>query len=470
MSSPASSPLTGGCLALFGLPFFAGGALMLVRAMDGPARHAEPGSDLAIELIGAVFVLVGGGMIAAAVRATRAGKRELERRAEFPEQPWRWRDGWLDGVIAPTRRRSATLRWVLAVIWCGVSAAAAFGLWATPRGAEAPLLLRVVFGIGFPLGGLAMIGAAVHRSLQVARFGRPSLHLVTVPGSIGGWLHARVECALPPIEDEPFTVRVRCIRRVTSSGPGKRRTEDLTVWSSEQVVAGRPADEFVGGSLVDVVQALPAEGSSSDDQVRWEVDVACDRPGLDFHETWEIPVFEVPGSDQPPPAPPRSTRQPAPPRPPRRVRIVEDGAGVTVRFPAALNPGLAGISLIVAALGVVATVAAWQSGWRVGAGLIALPTALIAQAALRAWLQTTVVHARRDGVEIVAGVLGLPLSRHSVSRERIDAVRLHTDLTADGIAYRRAEIAGRRLGSRVRGESPAEAVRHALARGLGQET
>lgn len=292
MASSATNALTSGCQAMFGLPFFAAGVLAVVRALSGKARPAEAGSDLGMGLLGGVFMLVGGLMLAEAMRAVRAGKRALHLRSEFPAQPWRWNEAWVDGVIAPAGRGSPALVWLLTVICCAVAAVAAIGLWVSPRGAETPLLFRVLFGVGLPLIAATMAVWALRRSLQVSRYGRPRLHLVTYPGVVGGWLRARLDCRVPFGDDAFFEATVRCVRRVRSGSDSE--PNQITVWTSGQRLACRAAKDLPGGSRIELAQEIPADTSPSGDDIHWEVEISCQHPGIDFNETWEVPVFFPP--------------------------------------------------------------------------------------------------------------------------------------------------------------------------------
>ncbi|MGV3757458.1 MAG: hypothetical protein ACO1QS_18925, partial [Verrucomicrobiota bacterium] len=85
-----------GCLILFALPF----AIMGTGALIGgilklKAGQMKDGSVLC--LIGTVFALVGFGMIIGSVYGMRHEKARAKRKAEHPNEPWRWREDWAQG-------------------------------------------------------------------------------------------------------------------------------------------------------------------------------------------------------------------------------------------------------------------------------------------------------------------------------------------------------------------------------------
>ena len=82
---------------------------------------------------------------------------------------------------ATTARSSAAPPWVFATIWCGLSGVAAYALWATPRGAAIPLLVRVIFGIEEPtLETVSLVSQAMALLEQVRRVVDRAAKLVPV--------------------------------------------------------------------------------------------------------------------------------------------------------------------------------------------------------------------------------------------------------------------------------------------------
>ena len=272
----ADHSLASGCLALLGMPVAAGGVLLLVQASIDPARPA------ANSVAGIAFTLFGGLLILTSVRSVRAGKRESLLRVEFPAQPWRWRKDWTTGIIPASRHPRP---WLVAVIIAACAAAIAA---VVMSGMSDDRLMSTV---GFPLIAAAaamVLVRAARRALQSARFGRPSLRLVSFPGVLGECLRASIPLAQPAAG---FAVRVRCVRE---SGSFRWKPGAGTVlWSAEQPVVGRALP--AGGFAATIDQPLPDAAPISDHSIRWEVQLI--RPDRAVVQTWEIPVFASIGAD-----------------------------------------------------------------------------------------------------------------------------------------------------------------------------
>ena len=468
MSSRRAIPLANRWLIGFGVAYILGGiVLLLMGAMGYLPRHLMPNNRAGIPLLGTVFLIAGCCMIGAAARKERASQRALFLRSQYPEEPWRWRDVWADGVIAPSGPGMIPVS-IIALLWFGFLGRAGYRLWmdsSSEPTPEIPLALVAIIGVGLPLISVVIITWVMRRTVQIARFGRPRMHLQTMPAALGGWLRGYVLFARSPSWDASFTVRVRCLRRAV---PGQRHSAESTQWSAEQVVVGRAADD-PACMRVDVVQPLPADGAPSDDQVRWVVQISCDHPGGNFSEFWEVPVFVVPGAE----AARVTSASPVlveSAGPLRGVRIEDGDAGVVIRFPAALNLGWSLAILAIAAISAVDMYSAWREGWRISSYLVAPLIMFVAFAALRGLLKTTEIHAHSRGVDIVSGLLGLGLRRRTIGHERISAVGLRTIFAVAHQEYRQLDLGGGPIGPLMPSPGPAGAVRRAVARGLGLES
>lgn len=119
--------------------------------------------------------------------------------------------------------------------------------------------------------GIAMVGITGQRGLiwrlRRRRYGESVCRLLTLPGVVGGWLKADVECRLPP-GPEPVIVRLRNVR-----GEGKTERE---LWRMEQGLALTPP--AAPGAPVIVPVRL---------QIRKKA------AGLDFLATFSVPVYDT---------------------------------------------------------------------------------------------------------------------------------------------------------------------------------
>jgi hypothetical protein len=120
--------------------------------------------------------------------------------------------------------------------------------------------------------------------------------LGTNPGVIGRTLDGHVETSLPAAPPGGVDVGLRCERnRVT--GPRKHRSRQITIlWRDD--VTWEPAELSPGaaGLRIPICFAIPSDAhpwddNDPDDSVRWYVSVAAKLPGVDYEDSFEVPVF-----------------------------------------------------------------------------------------------------------------------------------------------------------------------------------
>lgn len=185
---------------------------------------------------------------------------------------------------------------------------------------------------GLAVGGmLAFVVVAVsYWRFRQWRYGDSVCRLITLPGAVGGWLKADVECGLPG----GGTAAIRLRNMI----PGRRPRE---VWRMEATVDVPAADG--GRTLVPVRLQVPR---SADQQLAplqpgskewlfgapfWLLEVEQKLPGIDYFSQFMVPVYDVPSAlvDEGPPSPEL-------PLPPDRVRPVIAAAFLVAGIAAAI--------------------------------------------------------------------------------------------------------------------------------------
>jgi hypothetical protein len=124
--------------------------------------------------------------------------------------------------------------------------------------------------------------------------------LITLPGVVGGWFKADVECKLPP--DSSGAVRIQLINIV---GAGRSSSE---VWRMEQTVASDLiAAGGAGRSIIRVrlrirrapgQEPIPLERGLLGPNVIWRLDIRKKTGGIDFLARFPVPIYDIPDAPE----------------------------------------------------------------------------------------------------------------------------------------------------------------------------
>jgi hypothetical protein len=283
-----------GCLFIFGIPFAGMGLLFLIkslRSLDDP-NFQNPWIGV---FMGGAFVLIGGLLMWAAVAAARFGKQQSALQAANPGQPWMWRHDWAQGRAAGRSKGGAITFWILGVfLTCG----SAFPVYFFFQNA-APAHPGAVLGmLLFPLIGIGILIAAIRRTLRALHFGNTFLQLQTVPAVLGKNLKGTIDVRLPYPLPHGINLALTCVNRVTTGSGDSRSTYEHIRWQDKQSLPPEQIMAGPAGSTIPVEFAVPrdlpsSDNSNSNSQILWILRAEADIPGVNFDETYEVPVFET---------------------------------------------------------------------------------------------------------------------------------------------------------------------------------
>lgn len=266
------------------------------RQLTGRVNPAQPADAILFPKVrtGMVmfylaFALVfGGAGLGMVVAGLRAWRRRNDAAAAPPEEPWRARQDWAEGLITSTSRAEAWGLTIMAVIWNAIAwtMLSLMGGEMLQRGGMALLFLL------FPLVGLGLAAAAVRFQLVARRYGRAVFQMASVPGVLGGRLAGLIrlpEAARPP---DGFVVTVQC-QRTTRSG---KNTHTTVVWQDERRINPEALPLVDVGQVIPVLFALPYTLPSSEEwdqggSIAWKLEVKGRQPGVDVAVSFIIPVF-----------------------------------------------------------------------------------------------------------------------------------------------------------------------------------
>lgn len=142
------------------------------------------------------------------------------------------------------------------------------------------------------------LGGLTYWWLRHRRYGNSVCRLLTLPGVVGGWFKADVECALPPDPAESVIVR---LKNVVPAGKTVRE-----VWRMEQkltipVSPGRRPIVPVRLRLPrDPAQQLtPLDAGALQNLLgvpQWILEIEKRTAGVDFFANFNVPIYDTPNA------------------------------------------------------------------------------------------------------------------------------------------------------------------------------
>lgn len=236
------------------------------------------------------FGSVGLGLIAGSRGAMKKLKMSSRLQKLYPEEPWKWRQDWYDGTLAPERIVGRTfgvvaIWWNLAAVpsWC-------IGTYFVLQGELLALLILILPVVGLILGYYFL------RSLLQNRRGDLTFELSqhgVVGGPFSGVLH------IPFTSNIPDGIKAKIICQQTiQSGENSR---EVTMHHQEEIFAKDLADHDNSMAVIPILFAIPYNVPSSDMEEtlrphKWHLDVKSKTPRIDAK--FEIPVFKTEESQE----------------------------------------------------------------------------------------------------------------------------------------------------------------------------
>jgi hypothetical protein len=327
---------------VFGVSRVIGGVFFLALGLLAYwlfGRSLLRGWALVALLAGALVVVLWGAQLTRRwLEDRRDALRDLPPGETLAGRPWLRVDAWRRREIVAGRLVGTP---VLLLAYAFFGGPALFFFWlaiADPstQSGESLRLVGLIMGatLGFVVAGLT------YWRLRYWKYGDSVCRLLTLPGRVGGWLKADVECALPAGGDDTVVVR---LKNMVQAGRTARE-----LWRMEQRIA---VPVHGARSVVPVrlqisrarEQRLLAPDAGLLDRFAapwWVLEVEKQVPGIDFMARFGVPVYDVPELPEVP--------APVPGAP------VDDVAGRRI---------VAVISVVAVAAFAAITHQATQSGW-----------------------------------------------------------------------------------------------------------
>jgi len=278
-------------LTIFALPFCGFGLLALVKGLTAAQQGT---SQWALIFPGALFSLIGFGLIAAVVFGSRYLAAEQKIQAEHPGEPWLWRDDWSHGRADSKTKSSMLAAWLIASLWMLVSAPILFVIPKEQFEREP----KTFFALLFPIAGIFLISWALRQTMRRLEFGKTYFEMPIVPLVVGREARGTIQARFSNIPQNGVTLKLTCIRRITTGSGDNRSTSERILWREEKTL---PAEQLIAGPIgtsIPVSFAVPQDAQATDttnsnDAILWVLEADADVPGVDYKDLFEVPVFRT---------------------------------------------------------------------------------------------------------------------------------------------------------------------------------
>jgi hypothetical protein len=281
---------------LLSLPFALVGILALIFLL-----HDELGSGFRMEKKMAMGLLsafiVCGGLIAL-IFGVSAKKYALKAGAAktADAKPWLKRKDWADGRITSSSRKAVGILWIFVTFWCAASAVISLAVvpQQLQQGNHTALIALI-----FPVIGLAMIFFALNTTLAWRKFGQSIFEMAAVPAAAGCTLEGEIQVRGKLQPQHGLHLRLSCFR-LTSSGSGQSgKTVEKILWQDEKWLRAELPQTDLNATGIPVFfklpDSLPESTVAFGDGVHWRLEAAAALRGPNFHASFEVPVFKLPG-------------------------------------------------------------------------------------------------------------------------------------------------------------------------------
>ena len=221
---------------------------------------------------------------------------EETQKKNYPDQPWMWNKKWKDGKIQSYDVATLIISWIFTIIWNGISAPLLFKI-----GEEIEKNKAALFGLLFPLIGFFMLIWAVKATIRWKKYGRSTIELNRMPAVTGGTFEGELIIPSEVITDSGFKMVLTCKRHIASSGSNNNSSTSM-LWQKDIIVNGEVRRARKRYTTVPIYFDIPYEcmGTqriSNRENIYWDLSVDAETKGIDFHSTFEVPIFKTEDSN-----------------------------------------------------------------------------------------------------------------------------------------------------------------------------
>ncbi|HEY3915054.1 MAG TPA: hypothetical protein VGN61_11260 [Verrucomicrobiae bacterium] len=292
--------------------FAAGFAGMGTAAVVKSVRLLAAGdmhNGIPLGVIGSVFALIGYSIFLAFAWFRRNKKREAATAIRYPGQPWMLRPDWAAGKIKSSGAAQTVAFLVMALAFLGMGSVVSATVLPQELARRNYQALVVLF---FPTVGVAFLVAFARGWMQQRRVGKCFLEMSRVPAPLGGKFQATIQTGVRLKLEHALHLQFSCVRHIASQGRNSSSHEYI-LWQAEKVY--RPDASLPqarpGPTGIPIYFQLPADqpesSRSAGSSILWRLEAKSAMSGANFHAAFEVPVFNVPGTEPVSPSEPDPT-------------------------------------------------------------------------------------------------------------------------------------------------------------------
>jgi hypothetical protein len=287
-------------LGFFALPFLFGGLTILFAVINADQGNFH-GNPLVGAVIAGLLLFIGGAIIAGAIFAYGGLKDQAARHEANPTSPWMWRKDWANRRAESSNKNSELLYWILCIFVNGITVPILISVFPALAQAGQP---QAFVPLAFGLAGAGLLVQAVRVSLRQRRFGKTYFELNALPFSPGERVSGNIQLKMDVRAEHGIDLRLVCLRRTVTNSGNHSTTNEQILWEGDQNVPGGALAPGPMGRAIPVDFAIPADAYVTDqdntqDQVIWRLFAQADVPGVDYKDSFELPVFKTSSASQP---------------------------------------------------------------------------------------------------------------------------------------------------------------------------
>jgi len=224
---------------------FAGVGLAIAGAflLANPANvHGNP---MAAVFLCGVFVLVGSGIVYAAIYGNRKLKEQAAAQQSAPDSPWLWQKDWAASRADSKDLSNVTGPWLLAGVLTFISLTlVALTAHAPSRNSGSALPLA----LGFSVPLIVLAGLALRATIRRKRFGKTYFDFASLPFSPGKTLKGSIHLRFNTNARHGIDLTLSCVRQVITGAGKNRSVNRIVLWQSQ---ANVPQQALTPGPMGD---------------------------------------------------------------------------------------------------------------------------------------------------------------------------------------------------------------------------
>jgi hypothetical protein len=284
-------PGSGGCMALFGLPFLLAGLGIVYAAVNELGEAHAPW--WVVGFAGGAFALVGAFVTGSGVRDL-IRRKAVDRRFDLTEEPWRADFAW-DPHRAKDRAARPFAGFGLATFLLVFLTPFNYWAWLSPEGV---CFVQGIVSL-FDVIALAVLGHAFYVLLRCLKYGDGELTYGGIPFTLGQKAHVTFRPPRALRGYEVLRCTLRCVKEAYEvRGSGDSRSQQVVSYAVYEEERDIPASD-VGQSL-ELTFELPGGDSEGDfgpselssrPATYWELEIGAETPGIDYKALFLLPVY-----------------------------------------------------------------------------------------------------------------------------------------------------------------------------------